>query len=134
MKSLSPWHTNAAVCAQAFIKLAEIRQLAKAFGVNLLGERIQDENTANTFCLRSHCNHHHFPKTLLEIALVLVRLDRVANFFVKPDHSIVRPAAEFDEVDARVGPGEQPRYSKFASIRGRLVRNRAAHGALGSNG
>jgi hypothetical protein len=26
MKSLSPWHTDAAVCAQAFIKLPEIRQ------------------------------------------------------------------------------------------------------------
>jgi hypothetical protein len=26
MKSLSPWHTDAAVYAQAFIKLAEIRQ------------------------------------------------------------------------------------------------------------
>jgi len=26
MKSLSPWHTNAAVCASAFIKPAEIRQ------------------------------------------------------------------------------------------------------------
>jgi len=62
MKSLSPWHTNAAVCAQAFIKLAEIRQLAKAFEVNILDERVQDENTANTFCLRSHCNHHHFQK------------------------------------------------------------------------
>jgi hypothetical protein len=62
MKSLSPWHTNAAVCAQAFIKLAEIRQLAKAFEVNILDERVQDENTANTFCLRSHCNHHHFRK------------------------------------------------------------------------
>jgi hypothetical protein len=62
MKSLSPWHTNAAVCAQAFIKLAKIRQLAKAFGVNLLDERVQGEKTANTFCLRSHCNHHHFRK------------------------------------------------------------------------
>lgn len=32
MKSLSPWHTNAAVCAQAFIKLAEIRQSSRRTG------------------------------------------------------------------------------------------------------
>jgi hypothetical protein len=51
-----------AVCAQAFIKLAEIRQLAKAFGVNPFDERVQDDNAANTFCLRSHCKHHHSPK------------------------------------------------------------------------
>jgi hypothetical protein len=29
MKSLSPWHTNAAVCAPAFIKLTEIRQSSR---------------------------------------------------------------------------------------------------------
>jgi hypothetical protein len=29
MKSLSPWDTNAAVCAQAFIKPAEIRQSSR---------------------------------------------------------------------------------------------------------
>src|SRR5213596_691689 len=29
MKSLSPWHTNAAVCASAFIKPAEIRQSSR---------------------------------------------------------------------------------------------------------
>jgi hypothetical protein len=54
MKSRSPWHTNAAVCAQAFIKLAEIRQLAKAFGVNLLDERVQDEEHGQ-YVLRFAC-------------------------------------------------------------------------------
>src|SRR5882724_9365680 len=41
MKSLSPWHTNAAVCASAFIKPAEIRQSSPRTDL--------DENTAKRF-------------------------------------------------------------------------------------
>jgi hypothetical protein len=60
MKSLSPWNTNAAVCEPAFIKPTGIRQLAKAFGVNLLARIALGENTPNAVCLRNYWDHHHF--------------------------------------------------------------------------
>jgi hypothetical protein len=44
MKSLSPWHTNAAFCAQAFIKPAEIRQSSRP-------ESPDYENTGNALFL-----------------------------------------------------------------------------------